>query len=259
MSLCIITNTIALFPPTSSNSGRFVHTMMLNSSEGGIALPGVEDFARIYDEMENEFNAILVLAASNAIVPAVENAQLAAQSHGGLAKIKVLDTLQIGPGLGILTQLAARKAAAGAGLFEVEEYIRAIIPYLFTIIYPDNTPLYREEYTQHASGHGGEQSNIQPVYSIEEGQLTPYKKIRTQRHLLETFQEFLEEFERPQQFAYFHGNNTGLHLRPLRELAGNLFPDIHFNDLNLNPTISGLLGEHTVGLTVLEMPREINI
>jgi fatty acid-binding protein DegV len=256
MSLCILTNASALFPPISPNTGRLIRSMSLSAGEHDMIMPSPEDFMRSYNELEREFNAILVLTASEALLPETENARLAAQSHGGMAKIEVLDTLQIGPGLGILAQAAARKAAAGAPLLEVEEYIRAIIPYLFTIICTDQPLFYKTENNHNPSGQANEPVNTLAIYSLEEGLLSLYKKVRTQRHLLETFQEFLEEFEKPQQFAYFHGKNASLHVRPLREAAGGIFPNIHFNDLDLNTTLSGLLGEHSVGMTVLEMPGE---
>jgi fatty acid-binding protein DegV len=254
MSLCILTISSALFPPTLPHIGRFVHTLPLLNEAGGILLPGVEDFIRIYAVLGREFNTILVLLGAETILPCIENARQAAQSHGGTAKIEVLDTMQFGPGLGILVQLAAKKALAGMAFDEVKEYIRSVIPYMFTILCPEKIPAYNggEEEIKPLRPH--EPAGNLPVYSLEEGQFSPYKRVRTQRHLLETFQEFLEEFEKPQQFAYFHGKNASLHFRPLREAASGLFPEIHFNEFELNATLTELFGERTVGLTVLELP-----
>src|SRR5664279_4386811 len=105
MSLCILTDTTALFPPTSPNPGGFARILNLKTGVNGPITPGQQDYTQIYNELEREFSAILVLAESESIFSGVETARLAAQSHGGPAKIEVLDTLQIGSGLGILTQL----------------------------------------------------------------------------------------------------------------------------------------------------------
>ncbi|HEY3313621.1 MAG TPA: hypothetical protein VGK00_18425 [Anaerolineales bacterium] len=252
MSLCILTTSTALFPPASPGCGRFIRTLSLEAEGQSLALPGADDYTRIYNELECEFNAILVLTAPEAVVPGAETARLAAQSHGGTAKISVLETLQIGPGLGILTQLAARKAAAGASLLEVEDYIRSVIPYLFTILCPDTTPGAPGK----KSTQNGDQSGALLVYLLDEGLLMPYKKVRTQRHLLENLQEFLGEFEKPQRLVYFHGKNASLHTRPLRETAAGTFPGVHFVDLVINEALASLFGECTVGLTVLEKPGE---
>ena len=256
MSLCILTNATALFPPTSSTSIGLIRSMPLEIDENGIILPGIEDFSRLYNDLEREFTTILVLTACDSVLPIARTAQLAAQSHGGTANIKILNTMQLGPGVGILAQLAARKAVAGASLSEVEEYIRSVNPHIFTLLYPDRTPVCSDgENNNHKPAHSSDQMSTLPVYILDEGLLIPYKKVRTQRHLLESLQEFVGEFEKPQHLAYFHGKEATLHTRPLRETAGSLFPGTHYNDLDLNIELTALFGDHTVGLTVLEMPE----
>ena len=254
MSLCILTNANALFPPTSSTSVRNIRNMPLGMDEKGITLPDIELFSHVYNELEREFNAILVLTTSEALHPITKTAQIAAQSHGGTARISVLDSMQIGPGVGIFAQLAARRAANGASLLDLEEYVRSLIPYMFTLLYPEKIPLYKTENDGYPIKRAGEQLGPATLYLLDDGLLTPYKKVRTQRHLLESLQEFVEEFEKPQHLAYFHGKTANQHTRPLRETASSLFPAAHFNDFDLSNELTSLLGEHTVGLTIMESP-----
>ncbi len=254
MSLCILTNATALFPPTSSTSVRLIRNMPVGLSEKGVLLPEIELFQHIFNELEREFRAILVLTSSQALHPTAQIAQIAAQGHGGTAKITIVDSLQIGPGVGILAQLAARRAANGASLPELEEYIRSVIPYIFTLLYPEKIPLFQNADKEQTLKLNSEQTNPTTLFLLDEGLLTPYKKVRTQRHLLENLHEFLEEFDQPQHVSYFHGKNANLHTRPLLEISSSLFPSAHFNDLDLNQELSALLGEHTVGLTVMEIP-----
>ncbi len=217
--------------------------------------PTTDDFSRAYRELEQEFNAILVLAAPESLLPGANAAHLAAQSHGGTAKISVLDSQQIGPGLGILAQIGARKAAAGASLPEVEECIRAILPFLFTLICPGEACPPQDEQNDSSMAAPADLSGATPIYSLEEGCLAAYKKVRTRRHLLETLQEFIEEFEKPQQLAYFRGGSARLHTRSLREAASGLFPGALFTEMELNAPLSVLFGAQTTGLTVLEIPK----
>ena len=254
MSLCILTDTTALILQTAPNGGKFAFPSHHNMDGSDPQPPDLQDYLQIFTDLEHEFKAILVLTGSDAIFAGLETARQAAQSHGGSAKIEVLDTLQIGAGLSMLTQLAARKAATGMGLLEAQAYLRTVIPNLFTIICPDNLPNGPEDNAN--PDKPADPANTMTVYSLEEGLLSPYKKARTQRHMLEIFQEFLEEFETPQQVCFFHGKNTNLHIRPLRESIQGLFPGTQFTELELNERLTGLFGEHTAGLTVLEMPRE---
>jgi fatty acid-binding protein DegV len=254
MTVCILTNNVALFPSAAPGNRRAIRTLTLITEGGRIVPPTADDFSRAYRELEQEFSAILVLLASEFLLPGADAAYLAAQSHGGTAKISVLDSQQIGPGLGLLAQLGAQKAAAGASLPEVEECIRAVIPFLFTLICPDAVPP-QEEQPDPSTASLSDLPGIVPIYSLEEGCLAPYKKVRTRRHLLETLQEFLEEFERPQQLVYFRGYTTRLRARQLRESANGLFPGTPFTEMDLNAPLSALFGAQTAGITVLEIPK----
>jgi fatty acid-binding protein DegV len=251
MSFCLLTGSSALFPPTASTGGHLIRTLEAEMDDQGVILPGMLEFSRAYRQLERDFSAILVLAASENILPGSEAARIAAQSHGGTAKISVIDSQQIGPGLGILAYIAAQQTAAGASLAAVEDHIRALIPHVFTIVYPDHPPLYRT--SKNSSIPDLEQSDSQQVYLIEDGCLTPFKKVRTQRHLLESMHEFLEEFEKPREIAFFHGSESTLRTRPLMEMSNNIFPGIHFNELELNASLTAIFGKQTVGLTVLEI------
>jgi fatty acid-binding protein DegV len=250
MSFCILTGSSALFPPITSSGGHLIRTLEANMDGQGVILPGMLEFSRTYRQLERDFSAILVLAASENILPGCEAARLAAQSHGGTTKISVIDSQQIGPGLGILAYMAAQEAAAGASMAAVEDSIRAIIPHIFTILYPDHPPLYQT--SKNTRIPEPEQTDHQQVYLIEDGCLTPFKKVRTQRHLLESMHEFLEEFEKPRDIAFFLGSESTLRPRPLREMSNNIFPGIHFNELELNASLTAIFGMQTVGLTVLE-------
>ena len=254
MTVCILTNNAALFPSAAFGNGRSIRTLTLATEGGRIVSPTADDFSRAYSELEQEFSAILVLLAPESILPGANAALLAAQSHGGTAKVSVLDSQQIGPGLGLLAQIGSQKAAAGASLPEVQECIRAIIPFLFTLICPDAAPLPLDEQNDSSTASLTDLPGFVPVYSLEEGYLAPYKKVRTRRHLLETLQEFLEEFEKPQQLAYFRGYTTRLRARQLREAASGLFPGTPFTEMELNAPLSALFGAQAVGMTVLEMP-----
>lgn len=252
MTVCILTNTAALFPAAATGNGRSIRTLTLATECGRIVPPTPDDFRRAYRELEQEFTAILVLLAAESILPGAGAAHLAGQCHGGTVKISVLDSQQIGPGLGFLAQIGAQKAAAGASLPEVEEAIRASIPFLFTLICPEAASSPQEEQNDPALT---ELPGALPIYSLEEGCLTPYKKVRTRRHLLETLQEFLEEFEKPQQLVYFRGYATRLRARQLRESANGLFPGTPFTEMDLNAPLSALFGAQTAGITVLEIPK----
>jgi fatty acid-binding protein DegV len=246
MSLCILTNDSALFSFASFDSMQHLRCMPLSASAQAVVASDQADFARVYSQLEREFSSLLVLCPASSLLAGQEAAQAAAHCHGGMLKISVLNTGQIGAGLGMLAQLAARQAAAGASLSETGDFVRSVIPYLFTLFCPDRNPQDSSPASVDSTNH--------PIFSLEDGLLTPYKRVRTRRHFVEDLQEFLEEFERPQQLIFFHGSASKLHAHVLHEAAGRLFPGVLLHDLNLNLPLTALFGPQTAGLAVLEIP-----
>jgi fatty acid-binding protein DegV len=249
MSLCILTNDSALFSFASFDSMQHLRSMPLLPNTQAMAAPEQADFARVYSQLEREFSSLLVLCPAPALLPGLEAAQSAARCHGGMLKICVLDSGQIGAGLGILAQLAARQAVAGVSLSDVSDFVRSVTPYLFTLFCPDRNPQDTRSALSDPPNH--------PIFSLEDGVLAPYKKSRTRRHLVEDLQEFMEEFERPQQLIFFHGSASKLHAHGLHDAVGRLFPGVLLHDLNLNLPLTTLFGPQTAGLTVLEIPPKL--
>jgi DegV family protein with EDD domain len=213
----------------------------------------VEDFLRAYRELEREYSSILVLTLSNYLLPVAEIAQQASIQHGGMAHITVLDSKQTAAGLGMLAQIGAQAAMAGASLLDVEQSIRSAIPHVYTLIHAEMESLSRYGHFSPVEADG-EVLGLFPLFVLEDGQLVPYKKVRTRRHLLESFQEFIEEFETPQQIAFLRGKSNTLRSRPLREITKELFPQTPFSEGDMCVALATLFGEQAVGITVMEMP-----
>jgi len=253
MTACILTTDAALFPGFGNDRHPAIRTLGAKMEQGGVLSLTESDFLQSFRLLEREFSAILVLLAADEFAGKGQVAFAAAQHHGGIAKISLVETQQIGIGLGLLSQLAAQKALTGTSLSELEAFTRAAIPNLFTLICPESDfTLDGRQKTPVGS------STLTPgsleVYSLEAGQFLPYKRVRIRRHLLDIFREFIEEFETPQQVACFCGTQAGLRLKPLRDLTNSLFPETIFTETRLNPLLTRLFGAQTIGITVLDLP-----
>jgi fatty acid-binding protein DegV len=220
--------------------------------ECSVSPPLLEDFAQAYCELEREFDAILALTLSSQLVPVAQVAEQAALQHGGKAQIAVLDSMQTGPGLGMLAQLGAQAILAGASLAEVEQHIRAASAYLYTLIHVDAESLSRSTFAP--VQEDVDEAGLLPLLLLEDGQPVLYKKVRTRRHLLESFQEFVEEFETPQRITFLRGRYSAIPSRPLREIARERFPQTPFSDMEMPAPLARLFGSEAAGITVMEMP-----
>src|SRR5687768_4918827 len=182
-SLCILTDNTAQLPYGGFAGQRLIRSIPLHLGDQSISLPNVEDFLQIYRELEHEFSAILVLTLSSHLLPITEIARQASMLHGGTARIAILDSRQTAAGLGMLAQIGAQAALAGGSLGDIEQQVRAAIPHIYTLIYAEAEHLLRQGYFS-PEETSGELLGLFPLLVLEDGQLVPYKKVRTRRHLL---------------------------------------------------------------------------
>lgn len=253
-SICILTDSTAQIPHGAFPGQRLIKMLPLGVDERAISPPPVQEFLRAFRELEREFDFILVLTLSGYLAPVAETAKQAALQHGGKARIAVLDSQQTGPGLGMLAQLGAQAILAGASLVDVETRIRAAMAHVYTLIHIDAESLSRHS-TVTPGRKDTEETGLFPLLTLEDGQLTHYKKVRTKRHLLECFQEFVEEFETPQRITFLRGRYSAIRSRPLREITRERFPEVPFTDIELPTPLARLFGPQAAGLTIMEIPR----
>jgi fatty acid-binding protein DegV len=151
-------------------------------------------------------------------------------------------------------QIAAEAAVAGASIHEIEQLVRLAIPHIYMLLcIPEMNYLAEAGYLSRSQAVVGEIMGMLPIFVLEEGQLTPMLKVRTQRHLLESFQEFIDEFNDPYHVALIQGINH-MHLRthPLREYVEGSFPSTPFTVHFIGAHLSNLFGPQCVGLVVME-------
>lgn len=266
--LCILTDSTAQFtrPDFPGRDRIYLVPFRLQAASQGqegrlphtLIPPGVHDFARFFDELGREYDAILVITLAASLSAAAEHARQAASRCSKYAEIEVIDSHTTAAGLGILAQAAAEAAAAGATLRQVEMRVRSAIPHLYMLIcIPELIYLAEAGHLTPAQATVGEMLGLLPIFSLEDGRLMPMQKVRTQRHLFESFQEFINEFEHPYHIALMRGvNHDTLRTRPLREYVQECFPETLFSEHNMNAHLAALLGPQSIGLVVVEKPFE---
>jgi DegV family protein with EDD domain len=214
----------------------------------------VDDFIREYTVLGRTYSHILVIMMSAGLTPIVHVAAEAAMQFGGRTSVTVVDSLNAGAGLGLLIELAAQGVASGNSPQEVERILRASIPHIYTLFcIPGLAHLASVGYLSTAQAVVGDMLGLLPIFMLEEGHLSPLEKVRTQRHLIESFQEFMEEFESPRAVALVKGSQNHMRTRPLRQYVSELFHDAPFSEHALNAPLTVLLGPQTIGLTVMEL------
>lgn len=215
--------------------------------------PDAQDFLRMFTALGREFSAILTITLSPSLGQAFRRAQEAAENYSGPASIQIIDSHTTAVGLGWIIQCAAKAAADGDSIHKIEHLVRATIPSVYTLFcIPGLTYLAEAGYLSPAQAIIGEMMGLLPIYSIEDDHLTPMEKVRTHRHLLEAFQEFIDEFTAPHHVAIVRGHDQNLRTSPLREYMEAAFPCTPFSEHPMGKYLAAILGPQSVGLIIIE-------
>jgi DegV family protein with EDD domain len=216
--------------------------------------PSQQDFVRFYTTLSSQYDFMLVVTLSSLLSPALDNALSASARYNNHASVEVIDSQTTAAGLGLLVQVAAGAAAEGAPPKEVERRVRACIPQLYMLVcIPELTYLAQAGQLDPTQALAGEMMGLMPLFALDEGQLTPVEKVRTPRHLFESFQEFISEFEAPAHIALIRGvSHTTLRTRPLRQYVQDTFPATPFSEHALNPSLAALFGPQSAGIVIME-------
>lgn len=262
-NVCILTDNTAQFSSDNFPGRDRVYTVPLDlgsapasndPSPRKLLPPSPQTFLRYYNQLGRNHEAVLVVTLSSQLVPAAENARQGALLHNNHAAIEVIDSQSTAAGLGMLVEAAAGAAAAGAPLSEIERMIRKAIARVYMLVcIPEMKHLESFGLLTRTQAVVGEMLGMLPVLSMEEGRLVALEKAHTQRHVFESFEEFLNEFSAPERVALLRGTgHAPTRTRPLRQYVQEHFPETPFREHPLNAPLSALFGPQSIGMVVME-------
>jgi len=276
-SLCLLTDSTAQFIKPGFSGRSLVHILPLrtewNRNENGhelkagdlpaysregaiprLIIPGVEELRQQFLSLGTQYNEIIAILDSSHLSPLISNAQDAAASVRGRVSVLVIDSQTTSIGLGFLAQMAAEAAANKASSNEIERLLRGAIPHIYSVFcIPGLSYLYHSGFIDHAQATAGEILGLLPVFSLEEGYLTPLEKARNNRHLLDFFQEFLDEFSDLYHISIIQSIPSMVHEgRILREHAIANFPGTPFSEHPIGLSLATMFGPRSMGVFAIE-------
>ncbi|HWQ47275.1 MAG TPA: DegV family protein, partial [Longilinea sp.] len=213
-SACIITDgfaqtTQAVFPGRSLVRYLPIQVVPLKTSDpsstntlqGGISArltsrlvyPTEEMIAELLFNSAQEFDEILVIITSSALSPLYGIVEEVVNTSPVCSRIKLIDSSSISIGLGYLVEKSAQMLVAQKNISQIEETIRSIINHIYSIFcIPNLSNLYLSGFLDDAQAMVGEILGLYPLFTLEEGRLTPLQKVKNSRAALDYFQEFID-------------------------------------------------------------------
>jgi DegV family protein with EDD domain len=221
---------------------------------GRLDPPTSQGFRRLYQELSREYDSILVLTLSSLLGPVSSHAASAAAQFVNHASVDVLDTRTTSTGLGWLVEGAAAAAAAGEAAGKIIDQVRATIPHIYLLFFiPELGALTQAGHLDPAQALVARMLGILPIFTLEDGRLAPLEKARSQRAVLEFFEEFLDEFSSPKRVALMHGTGRNvLRTGSLRQHIREVHPGAHFSEGAFPQPVEMMLGEQSIGMAVMQ-------
>ena len=224
-----------------------------------VLAPSRKDLLEILSGLNSDFQDIIILTISSRLNQTYGEIEKSIPYFSGSARIYLIDTQTVSLGQGFLVEMAARAACKGKSAIEIERMIRKTIPHVFNLFCsPSLSYLYHTGIIDQPQAIVGDYYNLIPLFVLEDDQITPLIKVRNYHAAVESFLEFLGEFEGLNHISILHGGTlSGQDIRTIKQFCEENFPQTPFSEHQINPYLSALFGPGFLGLFISEQIKDI--
>ncbi|MBP8974490.1 MAG: DegV family protein [Anaerolineae bacterium] len=239
------------------DSATFLRLAQQSDIPARLIAPSPEDFAAVFRRLNQETDQVLALLMSRRLSQTWENALRASKMLLGRCEIVPLDSMTLSVGLALLVEKAAQAAESGASLEEIVHQARSQLPHVYSVFYVNElTYLRHTGLLSEAQTILGTMLDIKPFLTIEEGELIPMEKVRTQAQAIDKMVEFVAEFSALEQLVILHSApHPTERTRLLQEHLATEFPGCSFPLVMYQSSLAALIGPDGVGVVVYEDPN----
>ncbi len=216
-----------------------------------VQAPNINAFLDIF-HAGGEGEQIVCIHTSSALSPMWATARKAAEMLRGRFTIRVIDSQSVSFGLGLLVQMAAQAAEAGASVNEVARVVNGAIPHLYFAGFSESL-----NYLERSAALGASQSllgamlGIKAMLMMEDGRLMTQEKVQTREEVVEKLTEFVTEFASVQELGVFE-HNYDSHRTELINRLREALPKTPIHAIPYPPSLAVYLGPNTIGVLVYE-------
>jgi DegV family protein with EDD domain len=235
-------------------SEEFFRRVALGESTPVMIPPTFDDFTQLYTDLSRTTDNILSIHTSSKLSRTYRHAKMAADALLGRTQVRVVDSMTISRGLGILVEAAMRAVEEGQSLDEIVRLVRGTIHSIYMVFVVDDlTYLERSGRMGQAQAILGTMLGIKPFLTIEEGDLIPMEKVRSRDKVMEKLVEFITEFSDIEELAILQSaRHPTEDTRMLLERLAVEYPDQQFPVMMYGPTLGCFIGPNSLGVLVYE-------
>lgn len=215
------------------------------------AVPSLGTFAEIYDKVAQATDEFVVLTVSHKLSATYETALHAVEMMKKKCRVKVIDTLQVIMGEGLIAIEAAKAAKAGASFDEVVKLAQQNIPRVDVRMAFDTL-----EYLKRGGRIGAAQAflgsilKVNPVLTLKDGEVHPVARERSRAKAIDHLYNFALSFSRIDAIAV-EDATTPAEADALAERLKAKFPGKPIYRSKASAVIGAHVGPSVVSVAVL--------
>ncbi len=214
--------------------------------------PSPGDFTQVYQRLAQETDEIISIHISTKLSSTCNAALLGREDLNRGCRVEVVDSLLASMGCGLLAIVAAKAAAEGAGLDEIVEMARRVIPRTHFFGLVDNLEyLHKGGRIGRAQAFLGTKLRVKPILAVRDGEVRPVERVRTISKALDRLCELVKERQPFKEMAVLYSTTPEGADQLMARLAP-LFPREKMYKSVFGPVIGTYLGPGTLAVTLME-------
>ena len=232
-------------------AAEFIQRLVEDPVHPTTTQPNPDDFLRVYEQLAKEYDAIVVPLISSELSGTVNSAQSAASDFDRIP-VRVVDSRLTTMGLGFSALAAARAAAQGRSLEEVESAARTAAAMSKVLFVVDTLEyLHKGGRIGGASRFLGTMLSLKPLLHLNEGRVDALEKVRTKGKAVNRMIELTAQYAdgRPVRVSVVH-SGIPEDAEELKARVAERFSCVELFITDISPAIAVHTGPRTLGLVV---------
>lgn len=214
--------------------------------------PSAGLFEETFRRLAATHDGIVAVTLSAKLSATMQSALIAKEAVADVVPVEVVDSLNASMGLGLQVLRAAELVAEGRDLEEIARTLTAETANYHLVFFVDTLEyLQRGGRIGRAASLVGSLLKLKPILRIDEGQVVPFERTRTQRKALEGLRDFVRGFPQIERLAVCYSTTTEEASRLADEL-GAFYPRERIILAQFGPVIGTHVGPGAIGVCVFE-------
>ena len=232
-------------------SEEFYRRLVAESALPSTTQPTPNDFYQVYEKLAGETDEILVVTVSSKLSGTFQSAsQAVSMMESKDVRIKVVDSGCVAMTLGLPVIATASRAAGGAGLDDLAEYVTGLCRRSHLIAYFDTLKyLAKGGRIGKAQGLLGSMLSVKPILTMREGEMAPLTRVRSKGAGMDYLYNAVAR--KPQLLAVEHCTNP-VDADALAARLRQAYPEVPIYRSVISPVIGTYSGPGAIAVSILD-------